>query len=647
MKKNFKKTAAAAAALVLACGCAVAGMCHSPAVSFAETSNAKYTGLVEQKNQLAIFAGGSEWYSVMTSVKSDDKPDTFVVPAYYRYSEPIDPFDKNRELAKNILALGYKSVDLTGSRHVIVSDGIYEIQSIAFNNTDDLKTVTLSDTVEVIEDLELDKDTVFRGHRGAYAERYAVNSGYTYEFIGDINGDGNINSADILVMSQYFNGVCELDEDEAARADENFDTKISIADYIFLKNEITEPRASAFGASFDGALAAPDLKNIKRINENKDTDGYMKFASVSAGKVLAETEDEKGAENPVYSPLSYYMALSMAAECSSGNTRDEIVNVLGSEDIEAVRKENDSLYRTINFDDFSAYCVLSNSLWLNNKWEFEQDTLDLIAKDYYAVSFAKDFADEKTPGEISEWIFKNTSEKIKPEIKLKPDSEIVKILNTITFKETWKDSFNNTEKDVFHKADGSDETCEFMKTFDTGEVGFADKFMVYAKDLNEGYKMYFVLPDEGVKVKDIVSDSTVMADIYAHKLDYKDCNIQLSVPEFEIASKFDLIEATKQMGVIDAFDDTKADFNAIVDYSKNGIKKAAITAIDHETKLKVDEKGCEGVAYTLITIATTAPAPPDRNVNFKLDRPFFYYIADRNDIPVFAGIIDNPNEEQE
>ena len=79
----------------------------------------------------------------------------------------------------------------------------------------------------------------------------------------------------------------------------------------------------------------------------------------------------------------------------------------------------------------------------------------------------------------------------------------------------------------------------------------------------------------------------------------------------------------------------------------NGIKKAAITAIDQETKLKVDEKGCEGAAYTLITIETTAPAPPDRHVNFKLDRPFFYYIADKNEIPVFAGIIDNPNEEQE
>ena len=58
-------------------------------------------------------------------------------------------------------------------------------------------------------------------------------------------------------MSQYFDGVGELKEDEAARADENFDAKLNVADFVLLKNEIIEPRVSAFGASFAGALASP------------------------------------------------------------------------------------------------------------------------------------------------------------------------------------------------------------------------------------------------------------------------------------------------------------------------------------------------------------------------------------------------------
>ena len=186
-----------------------------------------------------------------------------------------------------------------------------------------------------------------------------------------------------------------------------------------------------------------------------------------------------------------------------------------------------------------------------------------------------------------------------------------------------------------------------MEKRENGKVGFADNFMFYAEDLRDGYKMNFVLPDEGTDIKNIISDSETLAGIYAGELDFANCSVTLTVPEFEVASKFDLIDATKQMGVSDAFDGLKADFNAVVDYDKNGIPGAKVSMIDHEARIRVDEKGCEGAAYTVVAIATTCPAPPDKRVEFTLDRPFFYYVTDKNNIPVFAGIVDNPNESPE
>jgi serine protease inhibitor len=41
-------------------------------------------------------------------------------------------------------------------------------------------------------------------------------------------------------------------------------------------------------------------------------------------------------------------------------------------------------------------------------------------------------------------------------------------------------------------------------------------------------------------------------------------------------------------------------------------------------------------------MVSTAPAPPSRSLEVTLDRPFFYYIADKNNVPVFAGIIGDP-----
>ena len=58
--------------------------------------------------------------------------------------------------------------------------------------------------------------------------------------------------------------------------------------------------------------------------------------------------------------------------------------------------------------------------------------------------------------------------------------------------------------------------------------------------------------------------------------------------------------------------------------------------------------GCEGAAYTQLVFASTAPAPrPLSSLEVTIDRPFFYYIADKNNVPVFAGIIGDPTAKDE
>ena len=111
MKQKFKKITAATAALVLTCGCVMSGLYRSStAVSFAESSGVKYTGTVDEKYQMVYYAGNNAPYTVMSSLKSDDRPETFVVPAFCMYGEPVDKFDKDDQRLRRIFALGFKSV---------------------------------------------------------------------------------------------------------------------------------------------------------------------------------------------------------------------------------------------------------------------------------------------------------------------------------------------------------------------------------------------------------------------------------------------------------------------------------------------------------------------------------------------------------
>ena len=77
----------------------------------------------------------------------------------------------------------------------------------------------------------------------------------------------------------------------------------------------------------------------------------------------------------------------------------------------------------------------------------------------------------------------------------------------------------------------------------------------------------------------------------------------------------------------------------------SGISPAEALMIDraiHQTFLVVDEKGTEAAAATAITIRPVS-APPEPQVRFHADHPFFFVIRDnRTGALLFMGRIESP-----
>lgn len=460
---------------------------------------------------------------------------------------------------------------------------------------------------------------------------------------GDIDMDGQVNVTDLTILSLHLLGDLTIREEAALEAaNVLYDDAVDLLDLPTLKQFIAK-RITEIGCT-DEEPYRPEVLSISEIGEKIGAEGYMEFVCNTTADVLFKTEDKNSVNNPVYSPASFYTALSMTAECAAGNTRDEMVKALCADDMEDLRAENRVVYRAVNDDHGYAYCRSSNSVWLNDIYQYEQSALDQLSSRYHAKSFEKDFfAAEQTEKEISDWIYENTDYKIKPEIKIyrqDPAHDIAKIINTVVFKDAWTEPFYNVHDSTFHTADGKNVTASFMVCKDRCEAVAVDNYTLCKKNLKEGYSMLFVLPDEGTDIKDIISDSDKFAEILG--MNTKDCSqsVELIMPEFDVASKFDLAEVSEKIGIEI---EKSGDFTSLINYGKNGIPGAQIDAVNQETVLKVDKDGCEGATYTIVEIGTIAPtSTPGKSLTIKLDRPFFYCITNQNDIPLFAGIIDNP-----
>ena len=78
-----------------------------------------------------------------------------------------------------------------------------------------------------------------------------------------------------------------------------------------------------------------------------------------------------------------------------------------------------------------------------------------------------------------------------------------------------------------------------------------------------------------------------------------------------------------------------ADFSPIL--KKNN---AYIDYANHAARVKIDEEGVEGSAYTIM-IASKG-MPPDEEVYFTLDRPFLFCVRSDEGIPLFIGVVEKP-----
>lgn len=350
----------------------------------------------------------------------------------------------------------------------------------------------------------------------------------------------------------------------------------------------------------------------------------------------------EGDENLVYSPLNVYMALAMLAEITDGDSRAQILELLGADSIEALRTEAHAVWNANYSDDGAVTSILASSLWLNEDVDFNEETLDTLAKKYYASSYQGKMGSASYNDALQKWMNAQTGGLLKDyisEIEMTPET-VMSLVTTIYFQAKWENEFseNNTLDGTFHTA-GGDVTCKFMNKTETyGEYFFGDKFSATRVSLeNSGY-MWFVLPDEGTDVQELLTNEEALSFMCSNGNwdNYKSLQVNISVPKFDVKSKTDLAEGLKNLGVTDCFAADTANFSPLVADGEVWLDK-----VEHGARVAIDEEGVTAAAYTEMMLCGAA-MPPEDEIDFVLDRPFIFVITGSDGLPLFCGVVNNP-----
>ena len=360
-------------------------------------------------------------------------------------------------------------------------------------------------------------------------------------------------------------------------------------------------------------------------------DGLETYFPTAARALLS------GQGNRVCSPLNVYMALAMLAEITDGDTRQEILAALGSDDLEDLRTQAKAVWRSVYRQDGAVNSVLANSLWLNEGSSFRQETVDLLAENYYASVYRGEMGSEELDKALRDWLDEQTGGLLKNATKsarFSPDT-VLALASTVYFQSKWKEEFSKskTQEDIFHGLSG-DTSVDFLRSDGAGQYYWGEDFAAYGKRLESGGTMWFFLPDEGVTPEDLLAGEAVFT-LAADSDRWENQTrliVHVSIPKFDIFQQQTLTDALETMGISKVFDLGQADFSPISD------NDLYLSQADHTARLIIDEEGVTAAAYTLMDAAGAA-RPPEEEVDFRLDRPFLTMVTSQDGLLLFAGIV--------
>lgn len=324
-------------------------------------------------------------------------------------------------------------------------------------------------------------------------------------------------------------------------------------------------------------------------------------------------------ENIVFSPLSAACNLSLIANASDGQTREQIVNALGFNDIEILNVFNEKLLSGIGrLDSKKIKMSLANAIWLNKKQNVSLNdaVLNVALKDYKSKVTTTVF-NANTYKSINKWASDKTNGLIPDFYKEGELSSLdyAVVLNALYFKGEFTSKFDKgkTAEAEFIDADGVKSRVNFMN--DTRAVPYLNNESAKAISLDFGngaFEMILALPNNNATLTQAAKAAMQLKSLSQQK-------IVISIPKLCIAQEFFLDNVYKSLDI----DAENAILSGIM--VDNKPLKCSKIHTKQKTVFAIDETGAEGAS---VTGTDMIGASGDYKIpEFIANRPFVLWFA--------------------
>lgn len=410
------------------------------------------------------------------------------------------------------------------------------------------------------------------------------------------------------------------------------------------------PAGCAYRGEELGAPAQPEaLSFAERQSEGLSAlkAGAADFSARFAAAAYA-ARAQNGEQNFAVSPLSAYMALALAAECTAGETQAQLLQALGT-DAQALGENFALLYRGVCHDSARSKVLLTNSIWLQEGLPFEETCIDALAEKYFCYSYAADFAgrNEEANGALRRFIKEQTKGLIDRDFGL-DELTAFALVNTLYLKDVWLQDGGDlalTDPMPFTQADGSVKELPLLRgTYAAGRPHEGDGYTSFFAELQGGCRLLLLLPDEGKSVGDVFTAGNIAEACAADANEASEDGdtfyyTRCIFPAFTAGGGADLKALlTETFGIGDLFDEDACDLSPLLP-DADGI---FCRSVRQEVQLNVDRKGVEGAAATVSDMGATAADPGIKQVylDFTVDRAFGFILLGTDGSVLFAGAVE-------
>lgn len=344
-------------------------------------------------------------------------------------------------------------------------------------------------------------------------------------------------------------------------------------------------------------------------------------------KMLNRFKKSHETKNIVLSPASIIMLLAMLADAVYGDSRDEVLNVLG----EYISYE-DSLIIVeglINAFSRSESVKISNAVCVNEG--IKEAIVPEYSKSLQESFNGELFCSSDMVNDVNNWVKDATNGLIDKIVDDSMRNALVCLMNAIAFESDWAETYDEEQilEDDFTNLDGTVSKVNYLMSDenlyveDSNFTGFLKPY----KDSN--YVFMGLLPKKNSYLKKNISD----IDFSALYCDADAVDVSATMPEFKFELEESLVDFCKNLGI-------KRAFTPNADFSPLASKPLMVTDIKHKATIQVDRKGTVAAAATWAEIEVgCAPMEWPEIKEVCLDRPFVYAIMNKEtELPVFAGI---------